>query len=289
MPVSAPPAVPRDAGRRRPSPTLLASFALLGLLASCSPTDRLAQRRPVARQQHPRTVPVEKAPLFPGLRKASKRRVVAAPAPGARRPFTRGTSRRREVVSRKRAPSGEQAARASSTASAKTHPDGPAVTTDANPASAKHAARRHERRLRADIETAAASYTGIPYEYGGTTTEGFDCSGFTQYVMRDFGIALKRVSISQAQQGRAIEPKHAEPGDLVYFANERGRVNHVGIVVANGPQGLTMIHASSSRGIRRDNVTHSDYWRPRLAGVRCVVDCRAPSALKVKGPGVALN
>ena len=139
------------------------------------------------------------------------------------------------------------------------------------------------------MEASAASYTGVPYVYGGTTTAGFDCSGFTQYVMRDFGIALKRVSISQAQQGRAVKPKRAKPGDLVYFANERGRVNHVGIVVSNGADGLVMIHASSSRGIRRDNVTTSKYWAPRLAGARCVVECRAPAGLTAKGPGVASN
>ena len=95
------------------------------------------------------------------------------------------------------------------------------------------------------------------------------------------------MSISQAQQGTAVKPKHARPGDLVYFHNGKGRVNHVGIVVRNGDEGLIMVHASSSRGIREDNVTHSKYWAPRLAGVRCVVECRAPAGLSGKGVAFA--
>lgn len=287
-------------GRPRPLlPSLalpyIALFALVGLLASCGPTDRLAQRERAPRQTHPRTVPADKAPLFPGLRKKSKRRAVAASRPGERRPFSRGTYAQSEAVLRKRNRGRTEPSVTRDGAVAETEHDAPAATPPTTElateegAGRKRDAARHERRLRADIEDAAASYTGIPYAYGGTTTEGFDCSGFTQYVMRDFGIALKRVSISQAKQGRAVKPKHAEPGDLVYFANERGRVNHVGIVVSNSSGGLVMIHASSSRGIRRDNVTHSEYWGPRLAGARCVVECRAPTGLRAKGPGVASN
>ena len=290
MPAYPPPPAAPAAGR---SPLLrsLIALSLVGLLASCGAGDRLADRprRTPTERAYPRTVPVEKAPLFPGLRKASKRRHVAA-APGTRRPFTRATGGR--AVLRKRTRRAGPRPGEGQRVPALADPTPVAVPGPAVPQSATVAAAadRHERRLRADIENAAASYTGIPYAYGGTTTAGFDCSGFTQYVLRDFGIELKRVSISQAKQGRAVEPERAEPGDLVYFANREGRVNHVGIVVRNDAGGLVMIHASSSRGIRRDNVTHSDYWGPRLAGVRCVVECRAPGALTSKtGRGVAIN
>ena len=291
------PAYPRpDAtavgGRLRPLLPLLL-VALLGTLASCGGTDRLADRsrRPPAHRAHPQTVPADKAPLFPGLRKRSKRRHVAA-APGTRRPFTRASAGGAVLRKRDRRHAGSGRAYAKTEPGASVRITAPtAVDESALDAPApSRTTTRHERRLRADIEEAAASYTGVPYKYGGTTTEGFDCSGFTQYVLRDFGIALKRVSISQAKQGRAVAPDRAEPGDLVYFANAEGRVNHVGIVVSNDARGLVMIHASSSRGIRRDNVTHSRYWGPRLAGARCVVECRAPSARAVKGGrGVASN
>ena len=283
------------ADTRPRAPLALVLLALCTLLASCGATDRLAERRPAPRD-YPRTVPADEAPLFPGLRRKSKRRTVASTPAGTRRPFTRGGSG--EAVLRKRTE--ERPGRTSRTAE-RSSPSSPsaagpfgklsagAKAEDTRPAATagKREASRHERRLRADVENAAASYTGIPYKYGGTTTEGFDCSGFTQYVMRDFGIELKRVSISQAQQGRAVKPKHAKPGDLVYFRNEKGRVNHVGIVVRNDAGGLVMIHASSSRGIREDNVTHSKYWAPRLAGVRCVVECRAPAGLSGKGVAFA--
>ena len=254
----------------------LSVLLLLGLLTSCGSTgERLAQRdaRPAV---HPRTVPADEAPLFPGLRKKSKRRAVASARPGARRPFTRGATG--GAVLRKRKRSQRARSREAGGAVAKTRrdvgaarpnsaaPTSIATAPETAPAVRIESALGHERRLRREIEAAAAAYTGIPYVYGGTTTEGFDCSGYTQHVMREFGIDLKRVSISQAQQGSAVKPKRAKPGDLVYFANERGRVNHVGIVVSNGAEGLVMIHASSSRGIRKDNVTHSKYWAPRLAG-----------------------
>ena len=272
------------ADTRAGAPLALLLLTFCALLASCGSADRLADRRP-AQRAYPRTVPVDKAPLFPGLRKKSERRAVASAPAGTRRPFSRGTSGG-EVLRKRTGGRPARVAEASGprdagAASAKTE-DAPAT-----PATGERDASRHERRLRSDIERAAAAYAGIPYKYGGTTTEGFDCSGFTQYVMRDFGIELKRVSISQAQQGRAVKPKQAKPGDLVYFDNGKGRVNHVGIVVRNGREGLVMIHASSSRGIREDNVTDSEYWGPRLAGVRCVVECRAPSGLRARGVAMA--
>jgi cell wall-associated NlpC family hydrolase len=75
----------------------------------------------------------------------------------------------------------------------------------------------------------AASLTGIYYVYGGTTTAGFDCSGFTQYVFARVGISLPRTS--GAQQATATPVSNPQPGDLVFFGNPAG---HVGIYAGNG-------------------------------------------------------
>ncbi|MEP7192169.1 MAG: C40 family peptidase [Actinomycetota bacterium] len=75
----------------------------------------------------------------------------------------------------------------------------------------------------------AASLAGIYYIYGGTTTAGFDCSGFTQYVFAKVGISLPRTS--QQQQAAAKPVSNPQPGDLVFFGNPSG---HVGIYAGNG-------------------------------------------------------
>ena len=136
-----------------------------------------------------------------------------------------------------------------------------------------------EIRLRQNIQGWAENYIGAPHVYGAKGPSEFDCSGFTSYILREFEIALLGSSMSQAKQGRSVAIKDAKPGDIVYFENSNGRVNHVAIVTANSAEGLEVIHATTSRGVVRDNVTTSSYWAPRLAGVRCVVDCRVGGGL----------
>jgi peptidoglycan DL-endopeptidase CwlO len=75
----------------------------------------------------------------------------------------------------------------------------------------------------------AANLAGIYYIYGGTTTAGFDCSGFTQYVFSRVGISLPRTS--EAQQAAATPVSNPQPGDLVFFGHPAG---HVGIYAGNG-------------------------------------------------------
>jgi cell wall-associated NlpC family hydrolase len=78
----------------------------------------------------------------------------------------------------------------------------------------------------------AKTLEGIPYLYGGTTKEGFDCSGLTQYVYRQEGKQIVRTSDDQFQQFRAESHAQAQPGDLVFFhdtSNLRSHVYHVGV------------------------------------------------------------
>jgi peptidoglycan DL-endopeptidase CwlO len=75
----------------------------------------------------------------------------------------------------------------------------------------------------------AASLAGIYYIYGGTTTAGFDCSGYTQYVFAQAGITIPRTS--EEQQAAATPVSNPQPGDLVFFGYPAG---HVGIYAGNG-------------------------------------------------------
>jgi len=75
----------------------------------------------------------------------------------------------------------------------------------------------------------AASLAGIPYVYGGTTTSGFDCSGYTQYVFGQLGISLPRTAEEQRQASKPVSTPVV--GDLVFFG---APAYHVGIYAGNG-------------------------------------------------------
>lgn len=89
--------------------------------------------------------------------------------------------------------------------------------------------------FRNSIVNYACQFVGNPYVWGGTSlTHGADCSGFTQSVMAHFGISLPRVSRDQAKTGTKVTSDQMKPGDLIFYANSRGTINHVGIYIGNG-------------------------------------------------------
>lgn len=101
--------------------------------------------------------------------------------------------------------------------------------------------------MRSELVALAKKYIGVPYVYGGVTTRGFDCSGYTQYVYRKLGITLNRTAASQASNGIIVAREDMQPGDLVIFSNTVGHRfgTHIGLYLGNGK----IIHAGSSRGV----------------------------------------
>lgn len=79
----------------------------------------------------------------------------------------------------------------------------------------------------------ASNFLGTPYKWGGTTPAGFDCSGFTQYVYKHFGINLGRSTYNQINDGYAVSRDELQPGDLVFYGRG-GSPSHMGIYVGNG-------------------------------------------------------
>ncbi len=110
-----------------------------------------------------------------------------------------------------------------------------------------------------DIVSYAKQYLGYKYVYGGNTPAGFDCSGFTQYVFKQFGYSLNRTANNQSSNGVSISKANMQPGDLICFSNSKGStsIGHVGIYIGNGQ----FIHAANSRkGVIISNVDGAGFY-----------------------------
>ena len=101
---------------------------------------------------------------------------------------------------------------------------------------------------RQQIVEYAKKFLGVKYVYGGSSSKGFDCSGFTSYVFKHFGISLERTSKDQGSNGTKIDRSDLKPGDLVFFDTNGGKnaINHVGMYIGGGK----FIHASSGSGTK---------------------------------------
>ncbi len=98
--------------------------------------------------------------------------------------------------------------------------------------------------FRAQVVNYALQFLGNPYVWGGTSlTKGADCSGFTMSVYAHFGIGLPHYSGSQAGMGKAVKSSEMRPGDLIYYADSKGTINHVSMYIGNGQ----IVHAASRR------------------------------------------
>ena len=118
-----------------------------------------------------------------------------------------------------------------------------------------------------EIIAEAEKYIGIKYVYGGTTPDGFDCSGYVKYVFDKFGIKLKRVSRDQyAFNGTTVERKDLQPGDLVFFGTG-GYVGHVGIYTGGGQ----MIHSPSTGKSICYTSINTDYYLTHYMGAKRVL------------------
>lgn len=94
-------------------------------------------------------------------------------------------------------------------------------------------------------------FLNSPYQWGGKSPFGIDCSGFVQVVYKMNGIFLPRDAYQQAEMGQALSfIEEAEEGDLAFFDNEEGRITHVGILLNNNK----IIHASGK--VRVDQLDH---------------------------------
>ena len=128
-------------------------------------------------------------------------------------------------------------------------------------------ALKGETTKASEIITEAKRHIGTPYVWGGTTTKGFDCSGYTQYVMKRCGITIPRTTTEQYKIGTFVSKSNLQPGDLVFLQNTyREGISHVGIYIGDGK----MIHASSSKGVVISDLS-SSYYVEHYYGARRIL------------------
>jgi cell wall-associated NlpC family hydrolase len=131
-----------------------------------------------------------------------------------------------------------------------------------------------EEEIRENIINTAAKLLGTPYRSGGSSENGFDCSGFVRFVMENNNIRISRSSKDQIDDGFAIPLEAVQPGDLLIFkgANKNAsRPGHSGIVHHTDDNGIVhFIHSASSKGITIDNLK-MDYYKNRFIEARNVI------------------
>ncbi|MCB0532872.1 MAG: C40 family peptidase [Lewinellaceae bacterium] len=129
-----------------------------------------------------------------------------------------------------------------------------------------------ELQLRQEIVRYAQNLRGSNYKYAGTTPRtGFDCSGFTSYVLKQFSVPVSTSSAAQAKEGREIPLKAIQPGDLIIFGKNRNNIQHVAMVVETNRQGIFVVHSTTSRGVIQENISTSSYWEPLILLARDVI------------------
>ena len=116
----------------------------------------------------------------------------------------------------------------------------------------------------------AKYFKGGKYVWGGTTPEGFDCSGYVQYLYKKHNISLPRTAWAQSKKGTSIDIDHLQKGDLLFFLTDKKRgipVTHVGIYIGEGK----FIHAASKKkGIIISPLTYGSYAKCFVSAKRVV-------------------
>lgn len=138
--------------------------------------------------------------------------------------------------------------------------------------SSKNLSDKTTQAKRVQLVEYAHNYLGKPYKYGGTTPNGFDCSGFCYFIFKRFGYDLPRSSSELGTIGNQIKRKELQPGDLVFFKGSNAlskSIGHVGIVTRVDKKRFYFIHAATSEGITISSINQK-YYHDRYLQARSI-------------------
>lgn len=128
-----------------------------------------------------------------------------------------------------------------------------------------------ELTQRESIVEYAKTLIGVKYVWAGADENGFDCSGFTSFVLKKYGFIIPRTASGQLAEAKKVKLNNAHKGDLVFFGSGV-KITHVGLVVNEKGTELIMVHASTSKGVIVTNIDTSTYWKPKLKAAGTYLD-----------------
>ncbi len=116
---------------------------------------------------------------------------------------------------------------------------------------------------RQEIVAFATQYLGAKYKYASKGPKSFDCSGLVCTVFNHIGMELCAPSFQLPKYGQEIALNKAQKGDLAFF-KKNGKIFHVSIIVSADKDELWVIHSTTSRGVIKEEILSSSYWKPKL-------------------------
>lgn len=150
--------------------------------------------------------------------------------------------------------------------------ESPSSTFDSGNSESKYNVKSfHGTDFLDQLVSTASENIGTRYRTGGTTKDGFDCSGLMCTTFSNFDIQLPRTSIEQSQYGVKVDNEDAQKGDLIFFkTNGRRQINHVGMVVEAVDGDIKFIHASVSGGVMISSIKEK-YYKKRVSQINRVL------------------
>lgn len=118
----------------------------------------------------------------------------------------------------------------------------------------------------------ATDNIGVRYKAGGTTKNGYDCSGLVFTTFESEHIKVPRSSYEQAQVGKIIKFSDAQKGDLIFFKTNRSKqINHVGLIVEVNSNEIKFVHSSTSKGVIISS-TKEAYYQNSFVQINRIVE-----------------